>query len=124
MEFRTLDEDVCSAGDTADRRMRHAHLLALIGTAAVAAWFAVVAIVRASPSDPSAGGGLLVVALAALMFPVAGAAFCSAIVLSAVALVRNLQLVTPSNLALTVITGFGALVFGYFVFAMFFGQYA
>jgi hypothetical protein len=123
IEFRTLNDDVPSIADTTDRRMRHARFLALIGTASVAVWFGVVAIVSANPSDPSAGGGLLIVALAALMYPVAGAAFCSAIALSAMALVKNPQLLTPSNLALTIVTGFGALVFGYFVFAMFFAQY-
>jgi hypothetical protein len=119
MDFKTLEEAGASAVYRADSRMQRARMLAFIGFVSVSAWFGVVAIARLTPSDPGSGAGLVLAALAALVFPAAAAAFCASTVLSTMALVTKPVLATPFNIVVTVATGVGTLVLVYLVIVIY-----
>lgn len=109
-----------TASSLADSRMHRAGVFAAFGVSSLVFFFLLA--LWLAPTSYETGCGLGVAVLAALIFPAAAAAFVGGICLSLAAIVADAKLMTPLNLLVTVVNSAGALVFGFFLFAMFFGQ--
>jgi len=109
-----------SEPDILDRRMRQARVLAMIGIASIVCLVGITALIV--PDAGGDGAGLLVVVLAGLAFPFAGVAFGAAFTLTASVLLMGRENATRMNLVVGASSAVGTIVFGFFVFALFFGK--
>jgi hypothetical protein len=110
--FELSGSDGNSASLRADSRMHRSYLFTCVGIASDG-FFLVIAITQATPLANSPRCGLLIGALATVVFPLAGVAFWGGTVLSVTALFANPGLLTCYNLIATVVNAIGAMIFGF-----------